>query len=451
MRKTDVAAHIKRFFGQSLVRGGMRVMAVNAVGLALAYVSHIMIAKWLGVLNYGFYVYALAWLNVLTIIVQLGLNTSAVRLTAELRATNDRAAILGLSRFSTLVVLAVGLAVMVVGAAMLVGMSGFMAQGQRLTLAIMLPLVVVLSLLYQRIAILQGFEHVAGAQAFLEIVRPLVLIVVLAVAVMVVNATAALTMGINFAATITAFVLASLWTRRFLNHGNKGRMVREFRTHAWLKVSLSYLVIGVLTVVVSQSDVLILGTLSGGAAAGLYVPAVKLAQLILFPMMAMRSRAAPMMARLYTQGDKVGLQRQLNVTTLTATLSGLVLVIAVVWQRETVLGLFGPEFVKAAPALVVLAVGMMVFSVTGALEGFLIFGPFERMTVLIYSVTAVLNISLNLLFIPRFGVLGAAYATTATIIVRGLISVYVVWRKSGILPWRSMRKMSQAHVTEGWK
>lgn len=427
---------IRLYLAQAIVQGGMRVMAVNALGLGLAYVTHVVFAKWLGVADYGVYVYALAWLNVLTILAQVGLNTSTVRLTAELRGRNEKALIADLSRFSVVTVLFAGTGVVALSALALWLASDALEAAQVEVLTITLPLVVVLSLLYQRMAVLQGFERVAQAQVFLEIARPLALLALAGAAYVSFGLSATGAMAANIIATASALVVAVIVVRRFISvhAGALSRNARE-NYRAWLVMSLPYLAIGALTAVMQQSDILMLGSLMGGVAAGLYAPAVKLAQLVLFPMMAIRSRAAPLMAKLHAAGDLTDLQRQMNTTTVTSALTGVVLVAGLIWQRENLLGLFGPDFVAASPALVVLALGMGVFALTGGVEVFLIYGPFERVTMMIYAVVVGLNIALNVVLIPPFGVLGAAYATAATVTLRGVISAYVVWRHTGILPW----------------
>jgi len=418
----------------------MLVMMISVIGVGMAYVTHMLLAQWLGVAHYGHYVYALAWLNVLVTLVQVGMNTSTMRLTAELRAKNNHGAVLGLSRFSTLVVLVCGCVIIatIIGAVALtvVYELALFTPTQVQTLAIMLPLVIVLGLLNQRMAILQGFERVAQAHMFLEVVRPVLLIAIMAVLLGVMEFEAPIAMAVNALATMLTLVVASVVVVRLLNSVDRNTgLVPEYHNRTWLAVSLPYLVIGGLTVVMDQSDVLILGTLMGGAAAGLYLPALKLSQLILFPMLAIRSQAAPLLAKLYAENQLSELQRQMNTSTVSSVLFGFVLLVVGIWQREFLLGLFGAEFVEAAPAILVLAFGMATFVITGGIEVFLIFGPFERMLVKIYVLVVVVNIALNLILIPLMGFVGAAYATAATIILRGVLSVYVVWRKTGILPW----------------
>jgi len=279
------------------------------------------------------------------------------------------------------------------------------------------------------------------AQAFLELLRPVALIALVGVGTALFTLQAHWVMAANLAATTMALIAATVLVGKFLANATRPGQVRTFDGRAWLTVSLPYLVIGALTVLMQQSDILMLGTLLGGVAAGLYTPAIKLAQLVLFPMMAIRSRAAPLMAKLYAEGNVEELQRQMNTTTLTSAMTGLVLVAGLIWQRDVLLGLFGPDFLAAAPALLVLALGMAVFAVTGGVEVFLIFGPFERITVLIYAGVLGLNVALNLMLIPQWGVLGAAYATAATVVVRGLVSTLVVWRRTGVLPWVPLRSL----------
>ncbi|MBL4692662.1 MAG: oligosaccharide flippase family protein, partial [Magnetovibrio sp.] len=214
---------IKFLIRQQLVRGSMHIMFVNAIGMSLAYLTHMVLAKWLGVAQYGDYVYALAWLNVLAVVGQLGMNTSVERLTAELRGQKKHAAIMGLSIFSTLVVACSAGAVLVAGGIVLLVMSDPMsdpltdpmAEQKFLTLAIMLPLVIVVCFLYQRMSFLKGFERVAQAQVFLEIVRPTVLIVLVGAGLYFFQVKAYMVMAANLIATAIALCLAFFVVRYF--------------------------------------------------------------------------------------------------------------------------------------------------------------------------------------------------------------------------------------------
>lgn len=93
---------------------------------------------------------------------------------------------------------------------------------------------------------------------------------------------------------------------------------------------------------------------------------------------------------------------------------------------------FGDGYGRAAPSLQVLAVGMgcvfMTYPATTAIIAAGRAGVFTQITV----ASAFLNIGLNLLLIPDFGPLGAAWTTLATEGFVFLASVIAIWRIAGI-------------------
>src|SRR5690606_30698804 len=80
---TSPLGRLRPLMGDLLVTDGLRLLAVNVAGAGLAFLSHILFARWLSVASYGAYVVALSWLNILFILVQAGLNVALIRLVAE--------------------------------------------------------------------------------------------------------------------------------------------------------------------------------------------------------------------------------------------------------------------------------------------------------------------------------------------------------------------------------
>ena len=85
--------------------------------------------------------------------------------------------------------------------------------------------------------------------------------------------------------------------------------------------------------------------------------------------------------------------------------------------------LAGNEFVRAVGVLRILLVAM-VFAYIGHLVGFtLISKGKQKLILLIGIISLIVNIGGNLLFIPRFGIVGAAWVTVATEVVASLLMV----------------------------
>src|SRR5690606_38737753 len=73
--------------------------------------------------------------------------------------------------------------------------------------------------------------------------------------------------------------------------------------------------------------------------------------------------------------------------------------------------LYKPEFAAAAPVLTIyIWSGIFVF-LGGASSQYLIAEGYTRLSLIRTAVGAVINIGLNILWIPRYGMIGAAWAT----------------------------------------
>ena len=83
--------------------------------------------------------------------------------------------------------------------------------------------------------------------------------------------------------------------------------------------------------------------------------------------------------------------------------------------------------------LAILAVGQFINVVTGSVGWILIMCGYERMMRNNIVICAALSVGLNLLLVPRFGVIGAALATAITLSLQMLIAAVMVWHKLGVV------------------
>jgi len=432
-----MAAAFRRLLGNVIIVDGARILAVNVAGAGLAFLSHILFARWLGVAAYGNYVYALSWLNVLAVVVQFGLNIAVVRLIAEYRAADSIASIHHLIGFSNRVVLTAGIAVAVIGAVLISQFTAEGAQELRATLYLMVGLTIVLGLFQQRMVVLQGFERVFEAQAFHELARPALLILAAVAASRWDGFNASTVMGLNLAVTALVLVVLVRYSRKFLVRrldGMPATVVED--TQRWLAIGLPYLVITIIAIGLTQTDVLMIGSLLGPEQAGLYAPAAKVAMLVIFPAMAVRARIAPMVARLCADNDKEAVQNRITVATLASLGTCLVGVIIIITARDFILGLFGDAFRASDEILIILATAYCVYTLGTSVETFLLMGPFERINAVVLFATLAVNLLLNAFLIPYMGSLGAAWATVCAMILRAVLSALVVFRRTGVLPIR---------------
>jgi O-antigen/teichoic acid export membrane protein len=96
------------------------------------------------------------------------------------------------------------------------------------------------------------------------------------------------------------------------------------------------------------------------------------------------------------------------------------------------LGFFGTEFTAGAPALSVLALGQLAGAAAGPAGLTLLMTDHERAAAVGTGVGAVVNVTLNALLIPVYGLMGAAVASAFATALTGAIHVLMVRRRLGI-------------------
>ena len=96
------------------------------------------------------------------------------------------------------------------------------------------------------------------------------------------------------------------------------------------------------------------------------------------------------------------------------------------------MGIFGNSFKSGAFILVILALGQFINVITGSVGYLLMMSGNERLLRNNIIFIAVLNLTLNLLLIPKYGILGAAISTSVSLALQNIISMVIVKYRLGI-------------------
>jgi O-antigen/teichoic acid export membrane protein len=205
-----------------------------------------------------------------------------------------------------------------------------------------------------------------------------------------------------------------------------------YKGKAWLSGALPFMLIESIPIINSQTDLLMLGAFKGVDAVGLYVPVNRGAQLITFILMAVGSALAPTIASAYADNRLLDLQQTITKSVRIVTGVAFLFAASLIVGGHWYLTLFGPDFVRGQTALYILCVGSFVSTSIGLAFVILNMTGHERFTATLGWVTTILNIVLNAIFIPIWGVNGAAIATSISILLGGFVSLFAVRQKLGI-------------------
>jgi O-antigen/teichoic acid export membrane protein len=142
----------------------------------------------------------------------------------------------------------------------------------------------------------------------------------------------------------------------------------------------------------------------------------------------------PVLAAADARGRREDLLRQYRTVTRWILLINLGLLGAAACSARLIMGIFGGEFTAGAAALVVLTVAIMLNTVLGVSELFILI---ERPVLNLVNTLVALAIAAGaaLALIPRFGMVGAAAASLLAYAVMNALRLLLVWRRSGMHPF----------------
>jgi O-antigen/teichoic acid export membrane protein len=204
--------------------------------------------------------------------------------------------------------------------------------------------------------------------------------------------------------------IGAVWVaRRHVGPGQVDRALGRRLSVEALPIGLSMLVVNMYM----RIDGVMLGTMMGDTATGLYGAACNLYEGLTYAAAVISSVLAPRLSRLWAEAPSD--YRALAFRGLAGSFA-LALVIAVfAWPLADLgMAVFGPEFAPATTSLRLLLVGLPFVYLTWVLHAAAIAAHRTRALLVVTSVGTVLNVGLNLFLIPRYSYNGASVATVIT-------------------------------------
>jgi len=408
------------------VRGAVAVLGITAIAQLLALGLQLLFARLLGPTEFGVYSFVFAGLGLCLIVAKLGLDTTLVRLVAEFVAGGDLGRLRGLVRIARTTGPLLGI---LVGAFVLflltnTGRAESPSLYRGLVVgAVLLPLAVYSEL---TAATLRGFRRVGVALAGDGIVRPCV--AGAAVLVLAARWPAALTgssaLLAYLAGTIASLIVTSVVLHRILPKAAATADFTDIRRY--LRIATSLMLASGFLVAMYSLDTVMLGLLADTTTAGFYSVASRIAIVVLFVMNAAQMVAAPMLAAATASkgtSELRGVVRTLNALAILAAVPASVLLLL---AAEPIMGMFGAEFREAAPALRILVLSQLLNVLTGPTGVVLSMTGQERLLVRLLFAGLAANAVLNLIWIPTYGLFGAAASALVAHAGWNIAGVFVI-------------------------
>lgn len=204
---------------------------------------------------------------------------------------------------------------------------------------------------------------------------------------------------------------------------------------------------GAFQIVVIWLDILLVGAVLSSYWAGVYAAVSKLALVGTFALEATRLAIGPQLSALMARHEFNRAAHLHQSATRWLVIASWPLYVMLAIFPVVVLGIFGHRYTVGAASLVVISLAMLVNLGTGNVTVVLLMGGKSSLSAYNALSALAVNVALNLILLPRIGIVGAAIAWAASIVVENVAAAIEVWLMFKIGPFgKGYRLVAAASV-----
>ena len=416
-----------------LLKSATGSFGLRIASSAFSFVLSVLLARLLGVAGYGTYSYVAAWVALLEVPGVLGLDRLLVREVAVYRTRSEWHLVRGLLRWANRTAVSVSFVLVLLATGVIWTFVERLGFEMAIALSVGLLVLPVLTLVSLRQAAMQGLNRVVYALLPDFVVRPLSFVALLGCAYLLLETrlNPQWALGLNVLATAVAWLVGTYLLHKILPQAAQNTSL-AYRTDAWMRSAFPMMLISGMNVINHRTDTLMLGTMTGAEAVGIYTVANRGAQLILLIQTAVNVALAPTIAGLHAAGKMHQLQLVITRYSRGVLAVSLSIALGLILFSDWFLSLFGSNFVQGQVTLRILAAGCVVNTAAGSVGLLLVMTGHERDAAVAVGAGVVLSVVLNGALIPIWGVEGAAIAASASMMAQNLFMVLLVHRRIGI-------------------
>jgi len=398
-------------------RGGISLI-IRIMALVASTVSSIVLVRFLGPENFGLYSFIFAIITILAMPAQLGLPTLITRETARADTQNNWHLMKDHWRWSSRVILVGSIAIVACSALFTWVFQEKISAKEYQALLYGLALIPPLAFLQTRSAALMGLQHLLSGQLPDQIIRPLLLSLLVVIASLIsepskVSATQALLL--HSVAILIALMIAQglLYHYQPFAIKNIQRHNPHQQSHGWWRALLPLSLTSGMFMISYNTDLIILGIIGTDTEVGLYKVALSASGLAFIGVTALRFAIMPQITQLFEKEAWHQLQQLMeraSILCFVATSAAFFFFLfAGPWLLKL---LYGPPYIASHLPLMILIISQCVFAFFGPIGALLFMTGQENRVLKILVATNILNIVLDMLWIPSYGLEGAATASS---------------------------------------
>ncbi len=408
------------------------VFMIRVVSAAMAYLSQVLLARWMGGSDYGIYVYVWTWVLLIGSMSDFGTAVSAQKFIPEYRANGEHALLRGYLSGSRKMTFGVSALIALLFAGLIHLLTPYMEAATVTPLYVGCLIVPAFVVANTQDGIARSYDWMTLGLMPQFIVRQALIIGFTA---------GAFALGLRLDATVAMLAsAAAVWiamlgqmtimNRRLSKQIEPGDKTYDFR--GWLATSLPILMVEGFYLLLSYTDVLVLQQFRASEEVGIYFAVVKTLALVSFIHYAMSATTAHRFSEYHAAGDRERLSAYVAHAIKWTFWPSLAATVVLLTFGKPLLWLFGPQFVKGYDIMFIAAIGLVVRAAIGPVERLLNMLGQQKLCALAYALAFLLNLGLCFLLVPRFGGHGAAAATSIALTFETVLLFTITRKRLGL-------------------
>jgi O-antigen/teichoic acid export membrane protein len=409
----------------------------TGINIIITFVASVVITRTVGAELFGKYSLANSIFQILSVFAIFGMNAGVVKLTSKYNARKDPAAVKGtlMSGIVLTASISAGIVVAVVFLAPLLATKVFTkAEGMSPILRIFIIALPFYSLMIVINGYTQGLKTLKYSVLVELISRPLVRLIAVVLLFLVGMRLFGVIAGTVFAYVVAA-VMAFHFARKVSPFDFKRIRVKPVYNELFF-YSLPLVLSRFMNVIMARSNTILVGYFQDPASTGLFGAVVQLAPFVSLGLVSFTKIFSPVIADLWERNDLTELKNTFKTVAKWVLSIGLPVFIVFMIFAPSLLGVFGPEFAGAATTLRLMAIGQILNVTVGPLGYLLAMTGRQKLNLANAIALAAINVVLNIVMIPRWGIAGAGLASTISIGFIALVRLIQVKRIYGFTPFR---------------
>lgn len=204
------------------------------------------------------------------------------------------------------------------------------------------------------------------------------------------------------------------------------------------------------SMVVKSTDSWMVGRFISTAGVAVYNPAIRIANLVEVPTLAIASVVFPQVPQRMRESGKDGV-RGIYTKSVSLILATMLPVVAVIYvfAGDIVSLVFGPEYIDAAPILRVTVFYTLIIPFNRQFGTIMDSLKNPRINFYLLLMVAVMNVVFNYIFLQMFGIIGSAYGTLLSYCIVFVVNQVILYKMYGINTFKVLEGIGEWY-REGW-